>query len=259
MKTRIHALQIAEFISIKKLREKRKQNIFFKDNDEIFYAESKGRYLYVFKYGAVCFLGYTEKERKETIKELLKISNSPLSEPLEENISITTNAKRTEIGFNNISILKPNNQLIRLVMLHVTQSVALDYYSEKTEYLLEDTKGYISQLEKTGSLHIKGKNLKKYIGRTMNLKNLISENLYILDAPEATWEDEYLDKLDTGLKKTFDIKNRYDEIIDDISIIKENLELFKDIMQHKEMAILEWIIIILILVEVVDTFVIKFI
>ena len=67
-----------------------------------------------------------------------------------------------------------------------------------------------------------------------------------------TWEDEYLDKIDKELKKTFDINMRYRAITEDINIVKENLELFKDLMQHQHSSMLEWIIIILILVEVVN-------
>jgi len=41
------------------------------------------------------------------------------------------------------------------------------------------------------------------------------------------------------------------------AIIKEDLELFKDIMDHRESSKLEWIIIALILLEVVDLFVFR--
>jgi len=67
-----------------------------------------------------------------------------------------------------------------------------------------------------------------------------------------------LNKLDQDLKKTFDLKDRSRSIQDQLGIIKENLELFKDIMFHRESSILEWVIIILILVEVVDMFILKF-
>ena len=99
--------------------------------------------------------------------------------------------------------------------------------------------------------------MKRFIGKILNIKNKISENLYIFDSPEITWEDEQLNKLNTDLKQTFDLKDRYHLIHDRIEIIKENLELFKDIMDHRESSRLEWIIIILILVEVVDMFILK--
>jgi uncharacterized Rmd1/YagE family protein len=81
--------------------------------------------------------------------------------------------------------------------------------------------------------------------------------LYIFDSPEETWEDENLNKLDIGLKKTFDLQARFRDIQEGLQIVKENLELFKDILQYRNSTVLEWIIIILILVEVLNLFIEK--
>ena len=144
-------------------------------------------------------------------------------------------------------------------MLNVSHSVALDFYSEQSDVLLEGTNHQIQFLENEGKLNISGKNLRRYIGRTLNLKNKISQNLYIFDSPPETWEDENLNKIDIGLKKTFDLQIRYRNIQEDLQIIKENLELFKDLMQYKKSTLLEWIVILLILVEVVNLLVDKII
>ena len=146
---------------------------------------------------------------------------------------------------------------LRLIMLNVSQSVALDYYSHQTNALLEETNYHTQILEKKGQLDISGKNLKKYIGRTLNLKNKIAENLYIFDSPDVTWENEVLNKVDMSLKNTFDLQVRFRNIQEGLEIVKENLDLFKDIMQHRKSTVLEWIIIILILVEVINLIVEK--
>lgn len=159
--------------------------------------------------------------------------------------------------FNSVTIPRIDEEMIRLIMLHTSQSVALDRYSEITERLLEEATKHTDSLEKNGRLRISSLKLKKFIGRTLNIKNRISENLYIFDSPEVVWEDEQLEKLDNDLKKTFDLKNRYRNIQDRIAIIKENLELFKDIWNHKESSTLEWVIIILIVIEVIDLFIMK--
>ena len=119
--------------------------------------------------------------------------------------------------------------------------------------LYQITEGYYhtQHLEKKGKLDISGRNLKKYIGKTLNLKNKIAENLY---SPPETWEDENLNKIDIGLKRTFDLQERFRNIQEGVEIVKENLELFKDIMQYRNSNLLEWIIIILILVEVINLF-----
>ena len=142
-------------------------------------------------------------------------------------------------------------------MLNTSQSVALDQYSEITQQLLEETNEHTQYLEKKGKLNISGIKLKKFIGKVLNIKNQISENLYIFDEPESTWENEQLNRLNLELKQTFDLKIRYRNIHEQLGIIKENLELFKDIWDHRESSRLEWVIIILILVEVLDLFVFR--
>jgi len=137
-------------------------------------------------------------------------------------------------------------------MLNVSQSVALDYYNQQTNLLLEETNFHTQILEKKGKIDLGGIRLKKYIGRTLNLKNRISVNLYIFDSPEETWEDENLNKLDIGLKKTFDLQARFRTIQEGLGIVKENMELFKDLLQNRNSLTLEWVVIILIFVEVIN-------
>jgi uncharacterized Rmd1/YagE family protein len=137
-------------------------------------------------------------------------------------------------------------------MLNVSQSVALDYYNQQTNSVLEETNFHTQLLEKKGKINMGGIKLKKYIGRTLNLKNRISANLYIFDSPEETWENENLNVLDIGLKKTFDLQARFRTIQEGLGIVKENMELFKDLLQNRNSVTLEWVIIILILVEVIN-------
>ncbi|MFT5942648.1 MAG: putative Rmd1/YagE family protein, partial [Sediminicola sp.] len=94
-------------------------------------------------------------------------------------------------------------------MLNTSQSVALDRYLEITEQLLEETNVHTKLLERKGKLNISGTNLKRFIGKVLNVKNEISENLYIFDSPDSTWENEDLNRLDMELKQTFDLKDRY--------------------------------------------------
>jgi len=137
-------------------------------------------------------------------------------------------------------------------MLNASQSVALDHYNQQTNLLLEETMYHTQILERKGKIDLGGRELKKYIGRTLNLKNKIAGNLYIFDSPEETWENEDLNKLDIGLKKTFDLQSRFRIIQEGLQIVKDNLELFKDLLQYRNSVTLEWVVILLILVEVLN-------
>ena len=257
MSSLVHAYQIAESIDLKQFKTAFTAAIYQAYNDELFYEIEENKLLYVFKYGIVCFCNYNEMETTAFIQLITPYCKNLLAERLSEEFEIETNGARMKFGYNKIEIVNTDTEMLRLIMLNVSQSVALDHYSRQTEILLEETNKHTQKLEFKGSLDLSGIHLKKYIGRTLNLKNRIAENLYIFDSPEETWEDENLNKLDIGLKKTFDLQTRFRDIQEGLQIVKENLELFKDLLQYRNSTQLEWIIIILILVEVINLFVEK--
>ncbi|WP_431133817.1 RMD1 family protein [Psychroserpens mesophilus] len=254
------AYQVSNTISIKEAKRQLDWTLLFQDSDELFFEFSGDKYIYVFQYGMVSFFNMTTKEINRTLDLLKPYCKDYLAEKLSEDVSVViNNNQNVKVEFDKVILPELNAEMLRLVMLNASQSVALTSYSEITEALLIETNEHTKYLEDRGKLDISGNKLKRFIGKTLNIKNKISENLYIFDSPDITWEDEQLNKLNIDLKQTFDLKDRYHLIHDRIDIIKENLELFKDIMDHKESSRLEWIIIILIVIEVIDMFILKLI
>jgi uncharacterized Rmd1/YagE family protein len=244
--------QIADSIDVRSFRAACKEGLRHYDADELFYQMGGNEWVYVFKYGVVCFLNFQVEGINQFLAKIAPYCKNLFEQKLTEEFEIDPQASENKFGYNRIEIVKADPETLRLVMLNVSQSVALDYFSMQTNKLLEETNFQTLSLERKGSLDISGKSLKKYIGRTLNLKNQIAENLYIFDSPPETWEDENLNKIDLGLKKTFDLQERYRDIRESLEIIKENLELFKDLLQYRNSTLLEWIIIILIFVEVIN-------
>jgi len=254
MNLKVLSFQVADSIDIKQFKTAFTANLHFTDSDELFYHVDTFKFLYVFKYGIICFLGYDETEMSGFLQLITPYFKNYFDQRLSDEFDIETNAPAINYGYNKIEIPNPSIDAIRLIMLNVSQSVSLDYFDQQTNLLLEETNYQTQELEKKGKIDLGGKELKKYIGRTLNLKNRIAGNLYIFDSPEATWEDENLNKLDLGMKKTFDLQSRFRTIQEGLQIVKENLELFKDLLQYRNSVVLEWVIIILILVEVSNIF-----
>ncbi|MDO6760933.1 RMD1 family protein [Tamlana sp. 2_MG-2023] len=251
------AYQVASAINIKTSKQELPWQLLFQDSDELYYKSSDQKFIYIFQYGMVGFFNLTAAEIEDALSKIKPVCDNYFSEKLSESLEIFIKPGALNVQFDHVVLPELDQEMIRLVMLNTSQSVALSRYSEITEELIIETNNHTSFLEKKGRLNISGNKLKRFIGKILNIKNKISENLYIFDAPEITWENEQLNKLDLDLKRAFDLKDRYRIIHDRIEIIKENLELFKDIMDHKESSRLEWIIIILIVIEVIDMFIIK--
>ncbi|GAC1592379.1 MAG: RMD1 family protein [Ginsengibacter sp.] len=257
MRYEVLSYQISDSIDIKLFKNAFKLLPQYSDADELFYKTDSDKFFYVFKYGVVCFLNYDDEKVKDFLKIISGYCKNLFNDSLSEAFYIETNVEENNFGFNKIEIVNPDEKIFRIIMLNVSQSVALDYYSDLTNKLLDEANYHTEELAKRGRLDISGVKLKKYIGKTLLLKNRIAENLYIFDSPPETWEDENLNKIDYGMKKTFDIQERFRNIHEGLNIIRDNLSLFKDLLQYKHSNMLEWIVIFLILLEVLNLFVSK--
>ena len=137
-----------------------------------------------------------------------------------------------------------------IVAFQIAESIDIKKFRaayDRTEHYQDSTEVYY--VESAKYLYV--------LGRTLNVKNRIAQSLYILDSPEETWEDEYLSTIDSALKRTFEINARHRNIDLELQLVKDNLEVVKDLVYHRESKVLEWIIIALILVEVLNLFVEK--
>ncbi|SFN39002.1 Uncharacterized protein, Rmd1/YagE family [Bizionia echini] len=251
------AYQVASTIHIKFSKQELAYQLLFQDSDELFYQVTPEKFMYLFHYGIVSFFNMNPDEISYYIEQIKPFCVEMIPVDMSESIHVHIIEDTLKVEFEKVILPEVNPEMIRLVLMNASQSVALNAYSSITESLLIETNKHTKYLEVKGKLDISGNQLKRVIGKILNIKNKISENLYIFDSPESTWEDEQLNRLNLALKQTFDLKDRYNLIHDRIDIIKENLELFKDIMDHKESSRLEWIIIILIVIEVVDMFIAK--
>ncbi|MBP8849908.1 MAG: RMD1 family protein [Breznakibacter sp.] len=253
----IKAVQIAESIDIKSFKKVYAGVEVSSDSSELFYKNDQERYLYITTFGVIVASGYDETKLSELLEFIKPHSKNLLNDKFTEEFTIVEDAEEMRFGYNEIHLSRFDAAVMRIVMLNVGQSVALDYFSKQTDQLLEATNLFTLQLEQKGSINLSNKALLKFIGKTLNMKNRIIDSLYVIDTPEYTWNDEYLHKVDTGLRNTFDLKIRFKDLDYSLQIVKDNLDLFKDLMHHNKSNLLEIIIIVLILIEVVNLFVSK--
>ncbi len=214
--------------------------------------EIDGSYNYIKDYGAVVFFNEDYKKQMEIIKLMDDDDNFT---SLNEDFLINENSAIIGVDFTTISIPVLNVDFIHVIALNLAQSVALDHYQGMSYDLLESSRNLSDHLERTGKIGLNRVELAKFIGKTVNLKSKIADNLYIFDSPDLTWNEPELSDLEVKMKKQLEIRNRHQSIQYEINTVSESLELFRDMLQYKHSTLLEWIIIILILIEVVHIFI----
>lgn len=255
---KLHAFLVANQIDLKGIKSRYEKKPLADSSSELLFNDD-GRLQYFSNYGVIVFSGYSEAEMKSTISAIAEYLKDADLNAIRDEFQIRVDPEReSSFEFAEAVVQQLDAMVIRVAMLNLAQSVALDHYHNISENLLTQVKGFANQLERTGKLKISRNNMHRFIGRALNTQNDIAENIYIFDAPDLTWENEYLDKLHRGLIKHFDLKVRFSEIEYTLRIIENNLAIFREMIHQRESNLLEFIIIILILVEVFDLFITKF-
>ncbi|MCL9807069.1 RMD1 family protein [Flavobacterium amniphilum] len=258
MEITIEAIQIAESFNIRKFRGEFSSQPFSGTNSEVFYAFTEtNRFLYVFDYGVVVFGNYDALAQKEFLTFIKDYAIKPVDQNLTEEYRIITDREvlKPEVKNDYVTVSYTDAFTVHIVMLNTAQSVALEYYELLTDELISSSKNYIQELEDRGRLSISKTNLLKYIGKVLNVKNSIVDNLYILDDPNLVWDNEELNLLNKRLKINFDTHPRFKDLDYRLQIVEDNLRLFTDVLNVRESNRLEWIIIILIFIEIVFAFI----
>lgn len=255
-KYNITAINLSESINLKKLKqdllvgESLEANLISYNSAELFY-KIENNYLAVFNYGVIAFTNTHSIDVSRLIDFLKPYCEKPNAERKSEYIELVINDAINFMG-SKLMIPEISENVIRISMFDLSQTVAIDHYSQIMENILSDIKKFASELERYGKLKISKKNMIKFIGRSLTLKNMIIENLYIFDAPDITWDDEHLEKIHKRLVREFDLAARLKEIEYTFQIIDSNLQMFKELYHHSHSAKLEIIVIALILIEVIN-------
>ncbi|MGE4170142.1 MAG: RMD1 family protein [Candidatus Margulisiibacteriota bacterium] len=207
------------------------------------------------QFGCVVFSGVSESDRRELLRNMGTFGRSFLTEPHEETFELLV-VPDAEISISNKEIVVPacTQQVLRVVMFNLAQSVALDYYLQTAEASLGEVRVLVDSLEKKGRLVVRKKALFKTVGKALNIKSKIIENLYIFDSPDLVWEDSYLEAIHKKLAQFFDLTMRYREIDQTLRVVQDDLDVITQIYQHHESSLLEIIIILLILIELLNVF-----
>jgi uncharacterized Rmd1/YagE family protein len=250
---KISAIRIANQLDLKSLKAALDLKPLADTSSELFYYLGNNKYQCYFNYGVVVFCEHTEDEIKKSITSCHLFQKNPDSNRLRDDHEIAVVAgSEMKFNFDQLVVDHIDETIIRIGMLNLAQSVALDHYHQVSENLLTEIKVFTNNLQNTGKLRIGRTNMMKFIGRALNTQNDIADNIYIFDTPDLVWDDEYLDKLQQGLMKYFELRVRFSEIEYTLRIIDDNLSVFSEIVHQRESRVLEWIVITLILVEVFD-------
>ncbi len=149
--------------------------------------------------------------------------------------------------------LKEHSTISLLIISHViSQSVALEVYENKLSDYYERSRKLL-EIPDTFSLFKRAK-FAKFAKQLVLLRHDMMIDLYLLDKPNIVWDNEDAEALYNTLALSLELKERFEVVEYKLNSIKDDMIMIMDLKNHSHSSFLEWIIIVLIVIEVIMGF-----
>ncbi len=206
-----------------------------------------GRYALAYDFGAVVFVGVEPAEQSARIKKITEFLRDEPHPPLTENFLIET-GPTTSVQFDRVVVAEITPDVVDIVALIVAQSVAMDYYQHDVDEIETETDRIAKTLRTTARIP-RTRSLIQFVGLCIATRNDVLSTLALFDKPDATWENEALDRLWDGLYRMLELDDRYKALEAKLRMFQDNLLVLVDLTRQRQTLRLEIIVAVLILFE----------
>lgn len=212
----------------------------------------KGSFVYFEKFGAVVFWNCPERIVTALHEELATLANlGTRVEGVRDQLMVHVGALEEHVGFSEVWLRDFTLERLKIVSLALAQSVALDHIEGSVRAAMAKFEPVMAGLAHRGRLLLTHLEAMKIIGFTMEIRATVLENLTLFDDPPETWESESLAHLDSDLFRQFDLAERLTAIQQKLAYLGDAAARVLDLLTTRKNHRLEWIIIVLIAVEIV--------
>jgi required for meiotic nuclear division protein 1 len=215
---------------------------------------SEHQQVYLYYFGGVVFLNCTDDIIREFSREMAKISENFKGFPnikYQEHYSLRIESEG-ELTITNDCAVMPryDHAFIDIIAFVIAKSVALERIEEQVGKVLDEMEGLIALLDQ-GKLGIPDKRLAKLASKILNFKYRSLAYIMVLDKPDITWDNPEADRLYLTMANLFELRQRYQDIRHKSETLMDINEVFTGLSHARRASRLEWIIIVLIFIEIV--------
>lgn len=217
---------------------------------DVIYLNYNNGHVYIFPFGTAVFWLLSEQD----YHAVLDIITGYLTKPIDKGYSEQYNVEfddKIQLAENTI-YLKSEDVMDMLTISHgLAQSEKLGVFEHKIHDLITEIEPLYQDLGVHGKISLSRKNISKKIGQLFSARSFVNLHMSILDTPDFFWEREELEPIYQKTIHYLELKSRMHALNARMSIIQELYDVLHNELQTKHSHTLEWIIILLILIEVI--------
>jgi uncharacterized Rmd1/YagE family protein len=248
----VSAVFLGKKILIRELLKGMKMRPSFKE--PYVFKFSAQKYVVVFRYGVVIFWGFTKEDERDFLIEIAPHVVDMFVEPVVDNMEIKLKCKKDEVGKNAINLSTLTVPKVVLVSMIFARSLALDYYEREVERVFGEFESVLRPIAEKGKSNLSSKTLIKKSGAAMMIKHETVNQLAMLDKPDLTWDSPSLDRFYNELAEEYELEDRYATLNEKLKTLFLNVEFILDILESRTSHLMEFIVILLISIEIVIFF-----
>ena len=211
----------------------------------------KDSFVFLSRFGGVVFWNCPESLIRQIHEELKSLPGlSRLEEQARDFLKVKAGVAEDAVGFSEVRLRGLTLEKLRIVSLTLAQSVALDHFEAAVSRAMGRFQPVVSALSNEGKLLLPHREVLRIVGFAMEVRAAVLDNLTLFDDPPETWESESLAHLDSALYGQFDLEERLGAIKEKLAYLQDAGATFLGLLDTRKNHRLEWIIILLILVEI---------
>ncbi len=208
----------------------------------------------LFRYGAVVFFDASPASADGFLAELRPQAENPYAVPETEEVEVRVDSSMKEGMKGEVVYLEAMSvQRLQVIADVLSKSVLLAFYESSIAASLDRMERLAGELERTGTIAAKTRDLLKDVGATLHTEHLMVGRAAVSDKPEILWDHPALEGLYLRLEDEFELQERNAALDQKLGLVTRTAQTLLDTLNTRHSLRVEWYIVILIVVEIILT------
>jgi len=209
----------------------------------------------LFRFGVAVLIGMSTLEEDEVVRQLDRRIIKPAKRREEESTRIEIAPDKDEqiLPGGTIVLKALTTEHMLLIADALATSVILAHDERNVAAVFDVIEPLARQLAEHGRTPGGRRSILKHIGNALLVQHRVSGLVAVAEKPDVLWERPDLERLYARLEDEYELKERADVLTRKLTVISDTAQALADIIDTKRSLRLEFIIVILILLEILFT------
>lgn len=217
-------------------------------------SESDHEQVYLYYFGGMVFLNCSAEVVSGFMEGIMRHAAGLINQPqlpYHEEYRLEIDDRREQVIANDYAVMPTCSQsFLDIICFVIAKSVALERIEAKIDLVFDEVETLIANLDK-GKLGLRDRDMARLASSILSFKYTSIAHIMVLDKPDITWDEPETDRFYLTMAQLFELNQRYAEIKHKSETLLDMTGVFNSLSNARRSARLEWIIIVLIAIEII--------